>query len=549
MESIVQSAFDGGINLFNSDSKIAENEYVVGFNVRARTSSIESVKKPIEDTAAPFGLKQGIYAFDQYLLLFSSGLAYYKTIGSDTWTKINDLYVEATEPYIYVQPVPASIINKLRKLTEDDKINGSSVNPSVTTGTLSVNGTISGLVVQDGKLQPWLIKSDASALRLNTYLEWQKTDREYVPIGRNMAFLNGKLFVLSPDKKRIYHSVSGRPLDFVVNVDILGNKGGDSETTAYAVSYDEINCLIPLNTGELLAGTKNACFPIELSYEITIFQEPTFLNLRPFIAGVTNQFSFIDILGDYAFIDFDGIRSFNAVSTLRNEGRNSIFSSRIASAFLGKKQSTTTAAIVFDNYSLFSVLTTYGNVLAVFDNTRQTWVSFDLLKDITNPIKQFAIANEATSPILYGITSDKVYKLYSSSTFEEAKVQFKAINSGRAKPELKLKNIRTVFEGSRTEAIVTTTSIVNNRRTKRVREKLTKSITGILYPCDYPVTYFGNGDLDNIRFNFEQLSSTGYKISPEVKWANEAKLNLVETDVEFSNFATSKKQQGVLYKG
>src|ERR1044071_7680228 len=107
-----------------------------------------------------------------------------------------------------------------------------------------------------------------------------------------MAYLNGILFIVSPDRKRLYRSVSGRPLDFVVNVTQSGDKGGNAETVSYAVSQEDITCLTPLNSGELFVGTIDGCFPLQLNYDSTIFQEPTFINKDGLSAGVINQWSF-----------------------------------------------------------------------------------------------------------------------------------------------------------------------------------------------------------------------------------------------------------------
>lgn len=551
MESIIQSDFRGGLNLFDSDINLAQDEYVLGFNIRNRTGSIEPVKKHVEDTNAPSGFKQGLYAFDKYLLLFCNGLAYYKdtTLASPVWTKINTLFVDAFVDYIYVQAIPASSFNYLRKLDSNEQISGSPAIPTINVNGITVNGTIAGAVVQDGIHQPWLIKADGTVKLLQTYLEWSLDIREYVPIGLNMAYTNGILIIASSDKKKFFRSVSGRPLDFAVNVDTVGAKGGDANTVSYAASYEDIKCLIPLNSGELLVGSQKVCYPIEFNYETTIFQEPTFLNLRPFLAGVINQFSFIDTLGDYAFIDIDGIRSFNAVSSLKNEGRNSVFSARIARAFVGITQPSTTAAIVFDNYSLFSVKTIYSDkTIAVYDNTRQRWVSFDISKDLDGPIKQFAIVTEFQNPVLYGITKNKVFKMYSSSNYEEAALTSKGITTGMSKPELKIRSVRAAFEGSRSESIVTVRSIVNNRKTKRVRETLSNTLTGIIYPAEYPVTYFHEGDIDNLHFNFERISSHGWKVGSEIKWQNNAKLSLIQHDIDGMETKTPVRQQSQTYK-
>ena len=61
-----------------------------------------------------------------------------------------------------------------------------------------------------------------------------------------MAFHGGKLYVASADGTKLYHSVSGRALDFMVPLNNNGDKIHDSEVSggveavAYTVSNDPI---------------------------------------------------------------------------------------------------------------------------------------------------------------------------------------------------------------------------------------------------------------------------------------------------------------------
>lgn len=542
----VQTDFGGGMNLFSHPTKLAENEYGISFNVINRTSALEPIKNDSEDTEAPVGLKQGIFAFDKYLLIFNSGLAFYREVDDTEWTQIDDIFVNSEVNLVFTQAVPASTFNFKRKLDISKKVDGTSADTNVTSESTLITTTNSGLVVQDGINQPWFISPTAVATRLNRYGQYSNDNRSYVPIMRQMAYMNGILLGVAPDKKRILRSVSGRPLDFVVNVTKEGNKGGDAFTTAYAVGFDDINCLRPLNSGELLVGTARNCFPIEFNYDKTIFQEPTFLNRKPISAGVTNQDSFIDILGDYAFIDFDGLRSFNAVSLITNEGRNSVFSILIQDAFRDIKQVVEeTAAIVFNNFAYFSVKTIYGNVIAIYDTLRQRWSSF--IK-VDEPIKQFAIADVSENPTLYGITDTKVLKLFAASTYRESKVRFRAISPEAGSSEVKLQNVRAVFDKSLSPSTVTASEILNNRLRKSVNQTLAGGTPGIIYPVTYPVSYFGGGVLDVVNFNFQQLGKTGWKLETELKWQNSAKLLVHQVQANDITNETAIPQQANTYK-
>ncbi len=508
----VQSDFSGGMNIFGSEVKIADNEYGLASNIRIRTNDLICAKEPVEDEQAPDGLMQGLYAFDVYLLLFCRGAAFYKDVTdpNSEWTQINNFAMSTTAPRIYVEAVPASTLNFERKLQEGDRADGSSsetnldVNPQI-----RQSSSLSGLVCQDGgTTQPFIIFPDATAAQLKPYEQWTKTLREYVPKGKQMKYMNGILFIVAPDGKTIYRSVSGRPLDFVVNVKADGDKGGNADTTSYNIGYNAVTCLSSLNSGELFVGTSETCHPVEFNYDRTIFAEPTFFNRRSFSAGVVNQFSFIDILSDYTFIDIDGVRSFNAVQQQQSEGRNAIFSSRISKAFEGIKQADlTSAAFVFDNYSFFAVNTVYGYRVAVYDNNRLVWVALDDL-GLANPIKQFAAAKQSTDPTLYGITEDKVYRLYKSDEELQGDVRFKGFTAGTAAAKVKLQNVYVTFDGGVTSGLATIDQLVNNGTTA---PSITRTV-----PLD--------GTSEPVRFNFQSQGKEGWKVQPRLRWQNEASI-------------------------
>ncbi len=351
--------------------------------------------------------------------------------------------------------------------------------------------------------------------------------------------------MVSADRKRILRSVSGRPIDFVVNVDINGSKGGDAETVSYAVSSEDITCLSILNTGELLIGTINGMYPIVLNYDKVIFQEPTFLNNSSISAGVTNQNSFIDILGDYAFIDKDGLRSFNAVSQLRNEGRNSLFSTLVNSLFVNISQNNLTSAYVFDNYAFFAVNTIYGPVVLVYDTTRQKWVSIDTLG--VPSIKQFASVKQSANPRLYFITDRKVYQYFGSGSALRSTVRLKTTISDNLQRELRLKNVRTIFDQTTAGTVITVKEIADGENKFKVYETLKGPIAGIEYPVTYPVLFNGGKTVENLNFNFQQRSTLCCKLGIEVGWQDSSKLLKVQTETEDTTPVTAIKQQSRIY--
>jgi hypothetical protein len=530
MIEYIQSDFSGGMNLFDQDTGIGSNQYLSAFNVRNRRTYLQPIKLPVEDIDAPLGKKQGIYAFDKYILLFAGGKAYYKDIElNSNWIRISPLLMDPTVDYIYAQAVPASTLNYSRKLTSDQNIQGTGLDSNIQTTNIIIAGNPAGLVVQDGISRPWIIFPDGTTRQLLSYTQWTLSNREYVPIMTKMVYMNGILLGVGSDGKTIFRSVSGRPLDFVINVDINGNKGGDATTTSYAVGFQEITAMLPLITGELFVATENICSPIEFNYDKTIFAEPTFLNRKSFASGVTNHFSIIDMVGDYGFIDTDGVRSLNSIFSNGNEGRNSNFSSHLLDTLKDIKQSDVTAAVLFDNYAIFSINTSFGYVNAVWDTLRSSWVSFDRYSDVA-PIKMFAVANQSDEPTLYGITEDNVYKFFQSDNDAEAEVNFKNITTGECKSEIKLENFRAILNGSESGSNISATSYINEVEHKTIVESTTSDL------------------VDNINFNFQAANAgQGWKIGMKLVWNDGSKLSLIELNGTKQAFNTALRRQAKLY--
>lgn len=532
---MIQFDFTGGMNILDTDIIIGANEYGVSYNIRNRTSGLESILAPEEDTNSPTGPKQGLYGFDVYLILFNNGQAFYKNVVTDSsWVQIADLTVDPSVEYIYTQAVPASRNNNQRALIDPEQIEGDASNKVVATSPIIINGSLAGLVVQDGSYQGWFINADGTARKLQTYEEWTKDAREYVPIMKQMAYINGILFGVDKTGKILYRSVSGRPLDFVVNVTVTSDKGGDAATTSYAVGFEDITCLQPLASGELLVGTAKNLHPVEFDYTNTIFAEPKFLNRKTFSSGIVNQFSFISYLRqdgsgyvDYYFVDFDGLRSFNFASNSSNEGRNSNFSKTIK-LVLSPKQSVT-AAIVFDDYSFFSISTTLDNenLIAVYDNIRQQWVCFDDYGIGT--IKMFAVADQSDNPTLYAITASKVYRLFSSSERLTASVKFRAETSGSISKQIKLSN----FYAALTNGTQDGTTIAKQYVDGSFHKSLSHEVSG--QPSE------------PLRFNFQGLAAIGFKVQCEFQWSTDATLVGIETELAGQTNKTPVNQQAKVY--
>lgn len=529
MGSFIQSDFSGGMNLFQDDTNLAPNQYSTAFNVRNRSSGLSTIKSPIEDTLAPAGKKQGIYAFDKFLLLFVNGLAYTKNILNDIgWIKINDFILDPTVDYIYTSLIPASTNGFKRTLITDSQVLGSPQSIPLKFELINSTSSVAGLVVQDGINQPWFIRSDGTAIRLQKYSEWALTAREYVPIMKQMIYNSGILFGIAPDGKTIYRSVSDRPLDFVVNVTTTGDKGGDASTTSYGIGFNIINCLNTNTDGDLLLATDKGIVILELNFNKTLFAEPTFITKKQYAIGIVNQFSFVKYSDAYHFlVDKDGIRTFSAEqNTDVNENRNSVFNSMISGAVSINSnpiKQTLTAVVIFNDFTIFSCKTRYSstiNYLPIYDNTRQQWVSIDSMPE---SIKMFAVADQSENPTLYAISEKKLYKLFSGNT-AVADVSFRGINSGTAGITQKLDNLNTVFYNGTIAGTVYATEYENGIENKTITERL------------------DGKNLETLRFNYMSLANQCWKSQTRLKWQNDSKLILLENNTTPITTGTTLQQ-------
>lgn len=503
------------MNLLEDDTRLQSNQYRLGLNVRNRFGKFNPITNGVEDTRAPIGLKQEIKTFGEFVLIFCAGLAYYRHYSSVQWVRILGFQMSSTAPRFWTEVVPILSSKYLRKL--DTGIDASApVSLNVVAGASA--GNVSGLVVQDNINQPYFIYLDETTglpkgRVLQTYAQWNWTessadvlatdDREYVPVGNSMAWVDGILYITSQDYSRIYRSVEGRPLDFVVNIKADGTKGGDAETAAYSVGVGGISCLRTMSTGALFVAAGNANFSVSKNMTPnapTLWGQYTFIRTFLFNSTCLSDRSIIDSLGDTKFVDTTGIRSFNAILQAQNEGRNSLFSMMIQSIFKGITHSIeTSAAILFDNYEHYAVNTILGPAIAVYDTLNQDWVSFDLNQTGGSQVKMLAKI-ELSVQRLYAITSDnKLFTLYSGTTYapmvRTLSISSETLRIGDNKVpseyEHKLQNLRAAFSNITENMTASVTPFVQNKLSKS--GTITKSI-----PYEAPVTsYSGLGAIDD----------------------------------------------------
>lgn len=428
--------FSGGLYRSADPAQLQSNQQALLINGRTREGGITPIKLPAEIGGLPQDIVhlQGVYTADNYILVFADGRAYFRDYFNNmaTFSEIVGFSMSPLADTIYVCLVPASTVNLQRKLTTaTDKTSAMQLDVTVASSPACI-------VCQDGITQPYVIFPDGTARVTGTYAQWEDTVdldlREYVPIGKQMVYAGVKLYVVAKDPatgryNQILQSVSGRPLDFVVNVDEDGDKGGDAYTTAYQPTYSEITAVatvsLPSESKDgFLVSTSTQTLLVIPDFTRTIFGEPRFSNVTVLSStGSKNQFSIIeDLLGDTTLIDATGIRSFNSIQQTRNVGQNTPFSQAIQPLFgdITDLQRTiiqdTTASIEFENYGFFSVKTVYGYRTLVFDSIRQVFVSVDDYEAAIGEgvaIKQWASIKTNAARALFFITSDnRLYQCF-----------------------------------------------------------------------------------------------------------------------------------------
>lgn len=592
MGEFVQSSFLGGMNLLLDDTRLAEqskllsdqyrlsqnSQYRLGLNSRNRYDVIDPVASSIKDNTLPIGIKQEIVTFGNYIIAFVSGKAYYRYYTDIQWTLIPLFGMSPTAPRYWTCQIPLSLTRYIRlasttTVTQNaNTLTSPAVNGSIQLLTLegAAQGNNPGLLVQDNINQPLFIYIDPNngfptCRQTQSFSKWMIgfTDatnvivgpaggsadstydlREYVPIGSCMAWVNGVLFIVGQDGYSLFRSVSGRPLDFMVNVtnllsttqstNTLGQTaywqfgGGDATTTSYSVGVGGITCIRALSSGGLFVAASNANFAVTFNTTPnapTIFGEYTFIRTFLFNATCLSDRTIFDSLGDTKFIDLNGIRSFNAIQQLQNEGRNSVFSANIALAFKEIIQDIA-AAILYNNYEFYAVNTVFGPCIAVWDTLNSVWVALDTAQTNGKKIKIFAKIELAVQA-LYAITEDdEMYQLYASDTDEDSpSVRLAAMCSQDPKREQKITNFRCILTNITKDYSVTCSLFVNNRFVNSQTQKFSyvESISTYAGPNMGPDI---GTQTNNILFSFPD-SAQGWKAFVVLTWTGGGSLVFV----------------------
>lgn len=427
MQEIVYSNFNKGLDTGSDDAKLQDGAYPFLSLGRTRFNNVRPVKLPTQIIKGISGNNfQGLYGFDNYLLLFTDGKCFYKDISQEpsNFKKLIGFQLDADVEKIYAEAVPGSLVNYARQSIDGNA--SSSIN-----FTSKIAESPASVVITDGVNQPIIIFADGTFRSTKTYEEWNNTTdsgREYVPVGILPLYVSPTLYMVARGSDgrytQIVRSVSGRPLDFMVNINKLGDKQGTEKeggalSVATGVSFGEITAInkTPSLNNSLLVSTLNATYILEPDYTQPIFGEPRYNSRQLINTGAINEECVTEVLGDTVFIDQNSIRSFNSIANSTDLGSNSVFSIAVQQ-FLDEEVLTQNVACLttFNNYVLFALTTTSGAAVLVYDLNLGKFVSIDQYPEVTQ-IKQFAQVKVAGDKELYFITTDnKLFKAFSGNT-------------------------------------------------------------------------------------------------------------------------------------
>ena len=553
-----QNSFQGGVNQQLDATKIPEvgDSYFLGVNVRNREDVLQPINAPLDiSNTHVAGKLQGLYGAGTILLLFIDGKPYFRDIAntvSSNFILLNQApQLDKNVDYIYAEFVPSSTIGYARL-----KVPGEQSVQFDLAQELPFISSRQGLIYQDGINQGCLIlDNNVDVQVLNTFAEWNTTNREYVPKMKQMLYYSGILFGASADGKELLKSVSGRPLDFIIPVNDDGDKVSASEqeggasATSKRIDFEAITAIRTTPVDSTIAvGTGNKLFLVQLNEQEAPnnFNEPTLDSFPAAAVGPVNQFCFVDLIGDTAFISQHGIDSINSSAILKQESRNSPISGVVSRLF----QSGPTAFIPQDfpcafqygaDFALFAVNTIYGRGVLVYDRTTQKFISLDLYENVSQ-IKMFAQVIANNQRRLFFITTDnKLYEAFASSSLETSGVLIGEWCSNDPKVSQRPLYLHLVFTECSQEGTVTITPFINRQKQSVKTETLLKKIEPPVYPIAVPFESSEQDSSQIVSFNLTGTIKAGWKIGIYVEWNVKAKLSHINLTTETQTFDVNQQ--------
>ena len=400
-----QSDFSGGLLTQFDATKTPRNSYPLALDVQMRRNVVKPRNRHAKQTI-PLGTVHGLYAVGSQLYIFIDGQAYVRDVSAtEYFGAISGWTVVDPSVRVYAERLPITFNLFNRRAT------------SVEVTTLYFNASIAAypecLWVGNGRDDEQVIYPDGTAEIIGDFDAWTQNDPSYVPIGTVRVFTADKSFLMSPDGLKLYSSVTGRPTDYVIQINNAGDKVGDANSFYTGISAEAVTALKAADNGTVIATTAFGTFTVTPDYNTTFYGEP-FLRVRPlFPVGAVNDKSFVNLNGDVAFISFTGIHTFNQTKQDRIESSNEPLGRKIF-GLLDNPQSDT-CAVDFDDNALFAVNTIYGRGVMVYDNSLEQFTSLDLS---FGHVTQFAVVNDPIlGPRLFFINAaNELYEAYADDT-------------------------------------------------------------------------------------------------------------------------------------
>lgn len=540
---INQQSFLGGLATQYNELRADPITYQLLINGRVRDNSVSGILAPLQDSDAPTGLYQNLTAIGSVLLLFVSGTCWYRDLNDIYgWRQVAGMALDPNVDTIDTEMIPSSTLNYKRTGPIEN----------VHFANSPARQTAEGCLACDGITQPSLIYPELggviSARPTFNYAQWIETEdgtlREYVPIGRYPKFVGQKLYmaIKGPAGRlnRLAHSVSGRPLDFVVAInDTTGDKEGDALATAHAVDFDDITGIfksggsttIVVTTGRNTTGVR----PDYTS--LAFFGEPRLLNQSLFPSGVLNPNCAVDLNGDTAFISQTGIHSYNATMQTQIESNNDPVSIQIHQLLADNQ--TYGAAIDFDDYAMFAMETIHGPGVVVYDKTldpenKGRFIGLDLYRNI-GQIKQFAKISTSAGQRLFFITQDnRLFEFGAGTTYETTRLYLGDWNGGVAGVSQILRRAHLVFSSVYENPAVQITNYVDHRLQSTVAYTLQGA--SVTSAPTIPVPYKMVQGASNGMVHHESTDAAlGFAVGLLIEWASAAHLVFARLDVDFES--------------
>lgn len=539
MNTVTKTDFSGGINFKDGADKIAPNEYQLLTNARVRDGNVVPIKKARLLGGINASRFQGCYAFANYLLVAADGIIYWRDMAAENsnfnhFTNANgDILSMNNSVDIHFEAVTGSSLNWLRQ--------ADSASSTIELGSL-LEGSPAAILIQDGLNQPCVVFPDGTWRVTQNYSQWSTANPEYVPIGTFMYFDGVILYIVSPDGKKLFRSVSGKPLDFVVIIDSTGAKAADATQSAFPITYGSISCIAPLFAADaFFVSTVTQGFIIKLDYNRVFFGEPYF-NRKPLENGSIAPYSFTTINGDSIFVANNGITSLNAVESTNTKGNSAPFSRKIQKLFQHVEQDVP-CAITFDDYGYFFVNTVFGPCILVHDAQLNAFVSLDIDDRLTD-IKKFVIVDTATQQKLIVCTSTGIYCYNDADETAEVGLSVGDLSMSNVKAQGSVTRARALFARTFENGTVSLDGYVDGKKVFSVAQEIEASMVTIpAYPWPLPTPFSNSQTYKTAIFTREGKPVQGNKLGFWLRWDFNAELSALQIEYNESGNLVPPNQQ------